>query len=1480
MVSFGQMERMGTLFAAIEGRNVRGTAGSQVSVAREGYMLLSTNHEMATFSGPAALVGYLSVSPTRSPEQSRRTIYAYHSPMTGTSLADLHVLARDAGLGLEMVHLSPMGDIPVPSIVHLKSQHYSVVIGEKDGRYVIRDPALGGLQSMSGAALRDEATGYLLVSPALRTALGARVVRDEEAAAVLGHCQPGGPAANDPPCPNCGGGGPGPGGMPSYSFHPQKVSLIIDDVPLGYTPPVGAPINFHLSYDHRENRHPQTFNFGHVGPMWSHNWLSYVTEGGMWVTLRGIGQEAHLGMAYQVLSRAVLVQVSSTPIRYERRLPDGTVEVFTVADRPAGQPNRRIFLTEVIDPQGHAVTLTYDSSVRLVAIADALGQVTTLAYLDSADPLRITRVTDPFGRAAVLTYDGVGRLVSVTDVAGLSSSFTYDAGDFIAAMTTPYGTTTFRHEPLFGTRRIEATDPAGGTERLEYHWSHSELATTSSEVPTGFSAFNTEMHKYNVLYWDKLAMAAGPTVGNAVITSLLLAATDYGGHSWARNLPHSIKRPLESRVWYAYGNTARSAGVYPWPTAIGRVLDGGASQVTTMTYNAQGGMTSKIDPAGRQTTSTYATNGLDVLTVEQVRSGGADIVQSYAGYTNHVPATVTDAAGQTTTMTYNAAGQPLTVTNAKNETTTYAYESVTGNLRTVTGPVPGATTTYTYDAYGRVESTADADGYVVVMDYEPLNRITQRTYPDDTTETYTYSKLSLTEQKDRLGRITRHFYDGFGRRTATLDPAGRTISQVWCDCGSLDALVDANGNRTRWERDIQGRVTREIRADNTTDTLYTYDLAGRLKTVTDPKDQVTTHGYNLDDSLSGTAYTNEVISTPDVSYTYDAFYARVATMVDGIGTTSYTYKAAASNGAGQVASVDGPLSNDTITYTYDELGRVTVRAINGSANTVTWAFDALGRVTSEVNLLGTFTYTYDGVTSRLATVAYPNSQTSTYSYLNNVGDHRLQTLHHKYPSAATLSKFDYTYDAVGNILTWRQQADTTAVLWEYGYDPADQLTSAVKKSTATPATILQRFAYAYDPSGNRTVEQIDDAVTLSAYDTLNRLTSQVPGGPMVIIGALNEAGTVSISGVPVTVDATNNFRGTVPTTTGTNTFTIVAKDATGNATTQQYEVDVAGTGRTLTFDANGNLTTDGDRELAWDARNQLVSVVNGVMQSGFAYDGAGRRVHSTESLSGILVREAIEVWSGLVRQEERDQSGAVTASLSSLGQRVGGVPYFLTADHLNSVRDAVTASGSRSFADSYDPSGRLVRSVSHAIAPRFAGLISAGNGLTSAVFRTYDPSIGAWVSEDPAGFADGLNLYRYVLNSPVGQFDPLGLQGYRKYLPLCVDRVLADGNRISQSGNPRRAHCITTCRLSRECGGNPLASLSVGFWKEVGDTGDCVAGGKQRSCDTAFQPSDFLDNFRGAVCSITSEDCVKACERTTPEGDGPAGPLSRLGRRK
>jgi YD repeat-containing protein len=174
---------------------------------------------------------------------------------------------------------------------------------------------------------------------------------------------------------------------------------------------------------------------------------------------------------------------------------------------------------------------------------------------------------------------------------------------------------------------------------------------------------------------------------------------------------------------------------------IGRVVDGGASQVTQLTYNAQGRVTSFTDPAGRQTTYAYATNGLDLLNVHQAVSGGTDLVGTYADYTLHLPETVTDAAGEETTLTYNSVGQPLTVTNALNQTTTFAYESGTQNLLSVTGPVSGATTTYTYDAYNRVETVTGSDGYTLAYTCDNLNRLTQITYPDDTTETFTFARL-------------------------------------------------------------------------------------------------------------------------------------------------------------------------------------------------------------------------------------------------------------------------------------------------------------------------------------------------------------------------------------------------------------------------------------------------------------------------------------------------------------------------------------------------------------------------------------------------------------------------------------------------------------------------------------------------------------------------------------------------------------------
>jgi len=676
-------------------------------------------------------------------------------------------------------------------------------------------------------------------------------------------------------------------------------------------------------------------------------------------------------------------------------------------------------------------------------------------------------------------------------------------------------------------------------------------------------------------------------------------------------------------------------------------------------------------------------------------------------------------------------------------------------------------------AYGRVETVTSSDGYRVALDYDALNRLTQVTYPDDTTETFTYSKLSLAEQKDRLDRVTRHFYDGYGRKMATRDPAGRTVALVWGEGGRLDALIDANGHRTSWERDVQGRVTREVRADDTTDTRYSYDLAGRPKTVTDPMDQVTTYTYNLDDSVSSTGFTNETIATADLSHTYnpstslgvalslskgDAYYPRPL-------TTTYTYKAVGTLGAGQLATVDGPLTNDTITYTYDALGRVATRLLNGAGTELT--YDTLGRLSALEFPIGQFDYTYDGHTGRVATVTYPNAQTSTYSYLGHTGDHRLQTIHHKNPSAATLSKFDYTYDPVGNILTWRQErAGAAAKRYAFSHDPADQLTAAVLTDTNATPTILKRQAWAYDPAGNRTVDQADDAVFATTHDAMNRLQARAPGGPIVLSGSVNEAATVTIDGKPATVDASNNFRGTAQVSSGTTTVTVKAKDPTGNETTQQYEIDAAGSTTSYSYDANGNLTGDGTKTYFWNALNQLVEVKAGTTTiATFEYDGSGRRTEKVASgVTHTYVYDAEDIveerLSGSTTDTIRYYHGAGIDEPLARKNSADVVTYYL-ADHLGSIVQETEVDGDVALEREYDPWGAPIQGGSTSGYSFTGREWDAETQLHYYRARYYSPEHGRFMSDDPSGLSAGINFLEYVGNSPAGRIDPFGLQWYR-----------------------------------------------------------------------------------------------------------------------
>ena len=166
-------------------------------------------------------------------------------------------------------------------------------------------------------------------------------------------------------------------------------------------------------------------------------------------------------------------------------------------------------------------------------------------------------------------------------------------------------------------------------------------------------------------------------------------------------------------------------GMLANPVQIGSVLEDGTTQLYQYTYNAQGFPTQSIDPLGRTINYTYAANGIDLLTVQQVNGATSDLLATYTWDTKHNPLTFTDAAGAATTYTYNPQGQLTSVVDPQNNKATFTYDA-SGYLTAMDGPLPGTIdqVTSTFDTYGQCRLLRPAKATPVGLTYDALDRLT------------------------------------------------------------------------------------------------------------------------------------------------------------------------------------------------------------------------------------------------------------------------------------------------------------------------------------------------------------------------------------------------------------------------------------------------------------------------------------------------------------------------------------------------------------------------------------------------------------------------------------------------------------------------------------------------------------------------------------------------------------------------------------
>jgi RHS repeat-associated protein len=925
-VRLGRTKEFESLLSQIEKRPVYGSVEHSVKQARDALIVQKQHPEQSFKCGPYAVNSILNIG--RTTPAPNAIVDKCHSTSNGTNLVEVKNLANKVGLHYQVAKRSPGADVVVPSVMHWKVGHFAAIVARHGNKYRVTDPTFDEKDNMwvTANVLDSETDGYSLIPNAALTT-GWSNVSEQEAATIWGKGRTGGCAGGLPPSVpkdgggtggKRGGGGGGPCPVQPGKEHPHncdscgmstaagfalQATLNIEDTPLSYGPPVGPGIDFHLNYNYLEGMQPSSFKFSNLGQDWSFNWVSYLTldsSQNATVRVRGGGYELYQYLIPDnptnpyppdLTSQAVLTIVS--PGVYQRQLPDGSIEVFKQNDG-AG----RIFMTQVIDPQGNSASVQYEQLVqplgatywRVSTITDMIGQVSIVSYASNSPTTSlcalITGVTDPFGRSTIFAYDSTNSfLLSITDPINIKSQFAYvSSSSFINQLTTPYGTTSF----------VQGTFDAGGDTQTFLRFDYPD---GSAEVIR--NSFGNGTAPDRSYYWDREAMMLYPfdyLLGlptTATRQSVWLTSVAYILQPVRNSLIFPIASTSTTSFTYAgQGKTADGDHVTPGPSNKPASITRGISsptdtQVFAYEYNSLGNVTKSVQPnplvagaSGRTMTYRYAPNNIDLL---EVRGPNNDLLgKSIYNNNQHLPNSTTDGSGKTTQYVYNSFGQPTTITDPLGNITSNIYNA-DGFLVQTDGPLPGNSdvSTMTYDGYNRLYSTTNSEGYTVYLSYDNADRVTQITYPDLTTEQTIYNNLDAVMTKDRIGRWTQYSFDSMDRMSFMIDPLGRKTQYKWCLCGALTAVTDPNGNTTSFQYDLQDHLVSKTYPDGSQVT-YAYDAIDRLITRTDALQSIaggpgqqTMYSYNYDNTMSSVSYSsNTANNTPTVLYRWDSNYTR------------------------------------------------------------------------------------------------------------------------------------------------------------------------------------------------------------------------------------------------------------------------------------------------------------------------------------------------------------------------------------------------------------------------------------------------------------------------------------------------------------------------------------------------------------------------------------------------------------------------------
>jgi RHS repeat-associated protein len=802
------------------------------------------------------------------------------------------------------------------------------------------------------------------------------------------------------------------------------------------------------------------------------------------------------------------------------------------------------------------------------------------------------------------------------------------------------------------------------------------------------------------------------------------------------------------------GNSTRSISWAKNPAGDITTYTDATGAKTAFGYT-DGDLTSITAPNGGVTSFTYdSTDRVTQVSQSNTTAGSPGTAVTRLSYVDDTTTQVADprsdqsatvANAKHTTYTLDSNDLVTKTVDPMNRERSKTYNSANNGVKTSqVGSDAGANT-------GKTENQFDKNNSQSLTKSQSGSGSSSSAEYGSTSPAATYLPSKVTSSS---GSSTSIGYDDYGNQKSSQSGVSGAEAVIDRNDDGTVKKATAPGNKdnsTTYEytnKQLTKIVAPTQTVDGTTtktvgDKDYSYDELGRVKTETDGRNNTTTFGYDNDDRLLTTSFSD---GTATVTNTYD-------------GNGNQTVQTSATG---------------TITNTYDQQNRLTSTVNTAGGGQVSYGYDLAGNTVKVADAQGTVTHDYDSSGALTATTYPSGAGTAKQLYKTDPNSGRRTDIWLNAVPKADSSKDPEVWEAHQHIEYDKSGKITKVQAWgdDNRSKPIIDTTYCYIAGATAGGTCAENTANDRDQlqwSKDNTTNQADsDMVTEYGYKgddnaPTDRLTSVKQTG-----------GSKPMNWKFTYDDAGNRTQATV-TDVATNTVTSDTKfsfNAIGQITTAGYQYDgtgnmIAAPGETFTYNGAQQMTSstkDGVKTTYTYAGADMNKLLSQATDGGKAY----QYMYGTSDSNGVPVVTA------------RTVAGVGTASV--LNDPSSGRPLDLRTtdrttsmwviDGLGNPAAAITDKGAKAYVVSYSPYGGETvsygdTSIQWQQNPYGfkTGIRSSNtsNGLTKFGYRWQAAMTGAWIQRDtldaPLDPANG-NRYAYVGSDPLNESDATGASTY------------------------------------------------------------------------------------------------------------------------